>query len=185
VPNVVSEDAVLSALWAYWQGKRGGRAMPCRRDIDPTEIPRLLPHLQLVEFLEAEDRFRYRLSGTAIAAAYGRELTGRFVDEVIPEPRRTLALHHCRLVRETAQPIFARTQYLSPVGAELVASRLILPLGDDPPRVTMLLIGQTCDFQSDIAAQLGSAQAIADYVSRVEVLTPSDEALARLATGPS
>src|SRR5690348_17873717 len=65
----LARDEVLSGLLAYWRGKLRGRAMPRRADIDPAEIPRLLPHLQLVERIDG--RYRYRLAGTAIVAAYG------------------------------------------------------------------------------------------------------------------
>ena len=44
------QHATLSALFRYWEKKRGGRAMPARRDIDPIEMgPKLLPHLMLCE----------------------------------------------------------------------------------------------------------------------------------------
>jgi len=34
---------------AYWRKKAAGRAMPCLSDIQPEEIPRLLPYLSLFE----------------------------------------------------------------------------------------------------------------------------------------
>lgn len=171
IDSFVQND-ILNALWTYWVSKHGDSGLPRRRDIDPTEIPRLLPHLQLVDRVEPDHRFRYRLCGTAIAEAYGRELTGHLVEEVIPEQRRAIALQHYRLALEEARPIFARTQYLSRMGAELIASRLILPLADDAGEPHMLLIGQTCEFHSEIAAQLGSATAVDDYVKKIELLMP-------------
>jgi hypothetical protein len=37
---------------AYWESKRRGRAMPSRKDIEPTEIPDLLANVVLVDVLQ-------------------------------------------------------------------------------------------------------------------------------------
>ena len=76
-------DARLQEAFEYWRGKAAGRPMPCRADIDPTEIPRLLPHVMLVDVLDG-GRYRYRLIGTENASAHGFEATGRYLDEVLP-----------------------------------------------------------------------------------------------------
>ena len=74
---------LLIALQAYWDGKRIGKAMPSRRDLDPIEIPPvLLPHLKLLDVEPEGRRFRYRLVGTGVAADYGRDTTGRYIDEL-------------------------------------------------------------------------------------------------------
>src|ERR1051325_9903462 len=70
----------LVALYRYWDGKRGARAMPARRDLDPSEIVRLLPHIYMVDVQSDPLRFRYRLIGTAIVNLLGRDYTGRMVD---------------------------------------------------------------------------------------------------------
>ena len=54
----------LSALLDYWRSKCRARAMPARADIDPAEIPRLLPYLMLLDM--PKGRLRYRLAGEAI-----------------------------------------------------------------------------------------------------------------------
>ena len=60
-------------LYHYWLAKRGDRAMPARKDINPAEIPVLLPYLVIVD--KAEDRFRYRLVGTAVVEQFGHDFT--------------------------------------------------------------------------------------------------------------
>jgi hypothetical protein len=58
--------------------------MPCKRDVDPTEMPReLLPSLQIIDVIDGGERFRYRLVGTALVAAYGEEFTGKCSDELL------------------------------------------------------------------------------------------------------
>src|SRR5215469_5086608 len=77
--DIISHPTLV-ALHRYWDGKRGGRMMPSRRDLDPSEIVKLLPHIYMVDVLRDPLRFRYRLIGTAICAFLGRDYTGRAVD---------------------------------------------------------------------------------------------------------
>lgn len=65
-------------IYEYWDEKRGNRAMPARRDIDPLSIPRdLLPGIVLTEVLREPPWLRYRLVGTAQVALRGRDPTGQ------------------------------------------------------------------------------------------------------------
>jgi len=77
--DIISHPTLV-ALHRYWDGKRGGRMMPARRDLDPSEIVKLLPHIYMVDVERDPLRFRYRLIGTAICAFLGRDYTGRSVD---------------------------------------------------------------------------------------------------------
>ena len=43
------EQSLFAEFLDYWHGKCAGRPMPTRADIDPLDIPRLLPHVYLVE----------------------------------------------------------------------------------------------------------------------------------------
>ncbi|HEV2548880.1 MAG TPA: PAS domain-containing protein [Stellaceae bacterium] len=155
-PARIEADPVLSALWRYWDEKRTARVMPRRRDLDPPlEIPRLLPHLLLVE--RAEGRFRWRLAGTAVVDAYGQELTGRFIDEVISAARREAANRHYATVFETARAIFVRNRYTSRNATDFVVSRILLPLSaEDEDTVHLLLQAQTFQLGSAYAARLGT-----------------------------
>jgi len=65
-------------IYEYWDGKRAGRPMPARRDIDPLDIPTdLLPGIVLTEVLPAAPWLRYRLVGTAQVVLRGRDPTGQ------------------------------------------------------------------------------------------------------------
>ena len=56
--------------------------MPRRADIDPLELKTHLGSLVLVEVIEGPGRFRYRLVGTRVVEAYGRDSTGKTIEEV-------------------------------------------------------------------------------------------------------
>src|SRR5258708_6962801 len=77
----IREEPVLLELYTYWEGVRGAKDVPDRRDIDPTDMPRfILPHLVLTEIHDGP-RLRLRLIGTEIVRQHRRDNTGRFCDE--------------------------------------------------------------------------------------------------------
>ena len=57
-------------------------------DIDPAEIPRLLPFIWLCDYLPDSRRFRYRLMGDHVRDAYDNNITGRYVDELVSPSAR-------------------------------------------------------------------------------------------------
>jgi len=65
------DDPAQRQMYDYWRGKRAARRMPSRRDIDPVDIPRLLPNILISEIVAgpAGVRYRYRLAGTTVARA--------------------------------------------------------------------------------------------------------------------
>ena len=62
-------------LFAYWSNLRADRAAPHRREIEPAEIGRVLSNTFILE-AEIDGSYNYRLAGTHICAAFGRELKG-------------------------------------------------------------------------------------------------------------
>jgi hypothetical protein len=56
-------------LYRYWRGKLEGRIAPARSDLDPADIPALLPYMMLVE--KVDDQFRYRLLGAPSRGSLG------------------------------------------------------------------------------------------------------------------
>jgi hypothetical protein len=66
-------------LHGYWRACAQSRAIPSRYDIDPIDIPHLLPGISLLDAGEDLDALRYRLAGTRVREIYGTEITGRAV----------------------------------------------------------------------------------------------------------
>lgn len=107
----------VSALAEYWNRKRGARSMPARADIDPTEIPRLLPCLGLAQIESDPFRVRYTLVGTKIVESAGFDYTGYYLDELDFEGEADtdwLAVY--RDLAEGRQPIYGRCQYRTVAG---------------------------------------------------------------------
>lgn len=78
----LSDNPEFGALRAYWEGKRAGRLMPSRSDIDPIELRRYLGNLFIVEALTDIVDFRYRLVGSNVVPYYGQDTTGWTVTQV-------------------------------------------------------------------------------------------------------
>ena len=137
-------DPRLEDAHQYWRGKAAGRAMPSRADIDPVEIPRLLPDVMLVERVDG-GRYRYRLIGTENARAHGVNATGRFLDEVLPGPdygAHVLALYDECV--QTRRALYSECLFFSPARheAERHTKVLFMPLSADGEAVNMIFVIQ-------------------------------------------
>src|SRR3546814_945976 len=92
------ESARIRELFAYWQDKRRGDLLPRRADIDPVEIPRLMPYVLIADIEHAPFRVRFRLVGTKVVEATGFEFTGKYLDEITLPNRKSTRLnssHSC------------------------------------------------------------------------------------------
>jgi hypothetical protein len=134
------DDPLLRELYGYWRGKRDARRMPSRRQIDPAEIPRLLPHLVISECVDDGRRFRYRLAGTAVAEAIGFDPTGRYVEDIASGDYRDYINGLHRSVCIERVPIFAASPFmLAGRRRNYFARRLALPLSEDDVTVNQIL----------------------------------------------
>lgn len=118
--------------------------MPRRADIDPIDIPKLLPHVMLVDVLPS-GRYRYRLIGTENAEAHGVNATGRFLDEVLPGPEykaHVLKLYdECVVAR---RPLYSECLFLAPHNRrpERHTKVLFLPLSEHGGAASQVLVVQ-------------------------------------------
>jgi hypothetical protein len=68
-------------VFAYWSSLRRDGRLPSRDDLNPFLLKRMLPTVSLVE-IDAGGDYRLRLAGTGLYTVYGREITGRTLNEV-------------------------------------------------------------------------------------------------------
>ncbi|MGH6968867.1 MAG: PAS domain-containing protein [Stellaceae bacterium] len=154
--NDFRDDPILGPAYAYWRGKCRLGVLPRRRDIDPTEIPRLLPHLLITELVDGGARLRYRLAGTAVVAAYGGELTGKHCDEACPPERRASIMAHYRLICVRKQPLLLRHRYLSSQQVPLTCHRLVMPLSEDGDTVSQFVAALRFEYRGSLHDWAGS-----------------------------
>lgn len=147
----VQQHSRLVDLYDYWTAKRGSRRAPTRADIDPLDIPELLPYLTLIDVLRDPLRFRYRLVGTAVVEALERDATGRFADKRLlgtgaGEIIRTFERH----VRE-CRPFHRRSSLSWHDQEWLIVDAIDLPLVDASGRVAIILRGNSFTIASNEA----------------------------------
>ncbi len=106
-PELAFQSKRLIEVVDYWRQFRGDRAMPSRHDVDPLKISgHLLPHLELIDVLpRPEQRFRWRLIGTHVTEAVGRDSTGRYFDELYPDEDFETVSRPFKWVAENAKPL--------------------------------------------------------------------------------
>jgi hypothetical protein len=135
---LVRLDPLFPSLLAYWKEKRGSRPMPRRADIDPIELREHLGSLLLTELAEPLADSRYRLVGTNIVEASGRDSTNRTIGEIYSEPTRSglIRIYSILIARAAPHLGWGRWQ----VGMDFLAvGTLFLPLSDDGRTVNMVL----------------------------------------------
>ncbi|HTO81936.1 MAG TPA: PAS domain-containing protein [Methylomirabilota bacterium] len=131
------ENALLRDFFAYWQGKRRNGRLPARSDIEPTEIPLLLPNIFLVDVVAgARPRFRFRLVGTMIVSMEF-EMTNAYLDELVAGVDATPMGR--QYLDATAGRVYLRRQRLDWRDRGYINyDVLLLPLADDGETINML-----------------------------------------------
>ena len=69
-------------LFDYWLECCSGQEMPCRSDINPCKVPRLLPGISLISVAEDLMSSTIRLAGTRLREIHDREITGQTMGEL-------------------------------------------------------------------------------------------------------
>lgn len=134
----VSNGLLVQAL-DYWHSITNGRSMPSRRDIDPMEIPALLPTTYLIA-ADKDGQFRYQLAGTRIEERYQLgPVKGKTPQEIVGEAADTVLTPYRRVRDEGV--FFYREGNLEWVSGSRKFARyraLLMPLSDDGQTVNMI-----------------------------------------------
>ena len=147
---------VLNNLYSYWISRCGKRRCPARSDLDPVDIPRLLPHIVIVDVGQESSTFRIRLAGTEVVRWNDKEITGTRIEDV--QNSEILAI-----IEEYRQTAINLTPRLSSgplknnFGQHKNVQRLLLPLSADGVKANMIIGGIIFD------RSLISAPERADY----------------------
>ncbi len=139
-------DQPLDGLYRHWVSKKRGRAMPCRADIDPLELPgEIWPYTMLLDVVWNGDmpRFRYRRVGDVFWRD-SAEPTGKFIDEVIPDRAgyRDYVIGIYEEMAKRRQPMYTENSFsLDGRNSAMTTRRISLPLSNDGEAVNMVLAG--------------------------------------------
>lgn len=126
-------------LFAYWASRREAGRLPGRAHIDPCEFKRHLPTVSLIDVGGAARDYRLRLAGTGLYGVYGREITGKRLEDVYtPEAADYWRCELDKVVLE-ARPSVGFHSMAWRGAARLSILWIRLPLASDGERVDMIL----------------------------------------------
>lgn len=86
VGTPVSAVRAHEEMFAYWASRRQGGRLPGRDAIHPQHFKRYLPTISLIDVSADPRDYRLRLAGTGLYSVYGREITGRTLEDVYAAP---------------------------------------------------------------------------------------------------
>ena len=140
----VLHDDRLKRLARYWFDKRGARLVTRRDDIDPLEMPWILPFVWLYDYESDTGRFRCRLAGEEVRVMYRMNIVGRYLDEFILAKSWPRIDAHYRGVVETPAIGHAIGQvYLTSLDRSGIGERVVMPLSDSSGETVTMLLGAT------------------------------------------
>ncbi len=128
----------LKVLYDYWRSFPG-RKPPARREIDPIDVPKVLPIVFLMDIEHPGPRFRFRLIGTEFESHFGRNFTGEYLEDVNNHAYRDAVLADYQRCFESVTPVFSERSFTNDMGRQWHHKRLLLPLCNDAGETEMLL----------------------------------------------
>ena len=142
--NALRHQMILpeqQAIFDYWRSKCGGRGMPSREDIDPTEIVPYLPTVSLLDIEKNGDAraFRFRLAGTGLYDVFSREITGSVLTDLPMGSRRAYWDRVLNRVVDCAKPSAGAMRSAISGKTHIAQFWVRLPLSEDGKNVSMIL----------------------------------------------
>ena len=135
------QSTVVKDCYSYWRGKVVDGRLPGRSDIDPVDIPRLMPHAVILDIRrQPEMDFRYRLVGTYVAENLFKDHTGSWFSEIEHQKAPSTIWQNCCRVVESGRPSLPGTPYIGPNQSFKEVEDVILPLAEDGETVDSLLV---------------------------------------------
>ena len=121
------KHASTRELHAYWTARRGTRPAPERNDIEPGAIRRVLADTFMLNF-DIVGGHPFRIAGTRVCAAFGRELKGAAFVDIWAADSRELVRDILSIVATESIGVVAGVSGESRAGAALGLELLALPL---------------------------------------------------------
>jgi hypothetical protein len=138
---LIFETRVVQDGYSYWRSKFNEGRLPSRSDINPIDIPRLMPHAVMVDVKrEPEYDFRYRLIGTYVAEHLFTDHTGSWFSEIDHQKAPSQIWQNCKHVVESGEAFLAATPYVGPHRDYRQVEDVILPLAADGIIIDTLLV---------------------------------------------
>ena len=137
---------ILGEVCAYWDRLRGDRAMPSRSDIDPVDIPRLLPNVILVDVIrEPRLDFAFRLIGTGVDSIIARNYVAKRFSDIPHMASGSRVWAQFAEVAGGAGPLSATIDYIGSDRFVRGVRHCLMPLSQDGTNVNMIFVAVEID----------------------------------------
>jgi hypothetical protein len=140
-------DTRLKRFADYLREKARHGKLPGRQDIEPVEIPDLLPYLVLYDVVPQESgcpRYRTRLVGTRVVELLGDETTGKFLDDILPIKKGAEIIGEYDRILATKQPRYLEGRLSNRDRGHILFQRIVFPLarnGEEVDMLAMIMVG--------------------------------------------
>jgi hypothetical protein len=131
---------IISKAMAYWERIRAAHAMPRRSELDPVDIPRLLPFVMLIDVLGEPLDFKFRLIGTEIDAIISDDYLGRRFSAIPHMTSGNKVWAEYETVVRRRQPLTAAVDYVGADGYVRGIRHCLMPLSADRETVDMIFV---------------------------------------------
>ena len=162
------------ALYQYWNLIRGARSAPERKDIDPTKIREALTNTFILE-LDETDGFSFRLAGSHLCTAYGRELKSGSFSGLWHERDTDAVNTLLRAVTEDHAVALVTFQGTTAAQTKLSFETILLPLRHNGSTHTRMLGAMTA---LEEPYWLGVQPIVEQRITGLRLLWPDDSDLA-------
>jgi hypothetical protein len=125
---------MIRSLHRWWLSKRAGD-IPDRADLDPADLKRLLPNLFIVDVEHDPFRIRYRLVGTRATEVTGFDITGHYLDELLPADVGEPWMAHYHAAYRTRAPVLGAIEAPTRGGGRFTYEFGLFPLRNGGTRV--------------------------------------------------
>jgi hypothetical protein len=129
---------MLRNAYDYWCLRKGARDLPSRKDISPEGMKVYLSRVMLIDVSYEPLDFVYRVFGSGIAQAHGKEYTGKSVRQIEPADFSRLVWHQYLDAVNERKPRLHGVTFSSGSRYEKY-HRLTLPLSSDGSIIDKLL----------------------------------------------
>ena len=164
------KHAYSRELYEHWNRLRGTARAPRRSAIEPFDLRRILGATFILEAIDPLT-FRFRLAGTHLCSAYGRELKGEdFLSFWADEDTKAVAAVLASVTDEASGGVLGATGY-SRSGRNTAYEFLLLPLVNEGPAYDRVL-GLMAPMER--VFWLGSDPIIRQEISSLRVICPDD-----------
>lgn len=144
-------DHKLRRLYDYWRSLCQESAYPSRRDIDPVDIPDLLPNIFLLDVIGDAQDFVFRLAGTLVEDAFSMPLRGKSIADIQRAAGTPIPVAQHVEVARGGGPRYREGEMLVAGRDHWKTHRLLLPLSSDGQRVDVLMGGAVFLIGGEIA----------------------------------